>query len=269
MIQTSDSGYALVGSTASLGISTVLFVKTDVAGNMQWNRTYGRQQQPNGDLAQSVIQTSDGGYAFAGASWNKALGAHDLFIVKTDAGGNMDWNLTYIRDTSGGSLDWGHAFSVTQTNDGGYMIGASVRHHPDHSTGDWDGWLIKTDANGTVQWDKPYGGSSDEGIHGVLQTGDGGYIFVGTTLSYGSGSGDVWLVKTNDNGIQQWAKTFGGSNWDDGNSIAKTSDGGYIIGAATSSFGAGSWDFWIIKTDANGNQQWTDTFGGAKDDRAL
>jgi len=267
VIETSDGGYALVGRI-SVSPSAVLFVKADAAGNMQWNRTYGRQQQPNGDLASSVIQTSDGGYVLAGASWNQARGAHDLFLVKTDSSGNMQWNLTYIRDASGGSLDWGHAFSVIQTNDGGYMVGAGVRHHPDHPTGDWDGWLVKTDANGTVQWDKPYGGSSDEGVHEVLQASDGGYIFVGTTLSYGSGSGDVWLVKTDGSGNQQWAKTFGGSNWDDGNSIAKTSDGGYIIGAATSSFGAGSWDFWLVKTDVNGNQQWTETFGGANEDRA-
>jgi len=268
VIETSDGGYALVGRTMSVSPSAVLFVKTDAAGNMQWNRTYGRQQQPNGDLASSVIQTNDGGYALAGASWNQARGAHGLFLVKTDSSGNMQWNLTYIRDTSGGYLDWGHAFSVIQTNDGGYMVGAGVRHHPDHSTGDWDGWLVKTDAIGTVQWDKPYGGSSDEGVHEVLQASDGGYIFVGTTLSYGVGSGEVWLVKTDGSGNQQWARTFGGSNWDDGNSIAKTSDGGYIIGAATSSFGAGSWDFWLVKTDVNGNQQWTETFGGANEDIA-
>jgi len=265
VVETSDSGYALVGTTTSLGAGNQDFwlVKTDVSGNVQWNKTYGRLYD---DVAYSAIQTSDGGYALTGPSWNQTRGAHDLFLVKTDANGNMQWNLTYIPDSSGGSLDWGHPYSVIQTTDGGYILSGSVRHHPLHPTGDWDGWLVKTDANGKVEWDRPYGGGSDEGAHEVLQTSDGGYIFVGTTLSYGAGSGDAWLVKTDDKGNQQWFKTFGGSNWDDGWSISKTLDGGYIIGGVTRSFGAGNYDFWLIKTDANGNQQWAKTYGGINED---
>lgn len=267
VIQTEDGGYAVVGRTTILGISAVLFVKTDAAGNMQWNRTYGRQQYPNGDLASSIIQTSDRGYALAGASWNQARGAHDLFLVKTDTGGNMQWNLTFIRDTSGGYLDWGHAFCVIQADDGGYMVGASVRHHPDHSTGDWDGWLVKTDANGTVQWDRPYGGGSDDGIHDVLQTSGGGYTFVGTTWSFNNGS-QVLVEKVDSSGNQQWVKTYGGPNTEEGSSIAEASDGGYIVGAATTSLGAGDIDFWLLKIDANGNRLWDRTYGGVNADFA-
>jgi PKD repeat protein len=267
VIETSDGGYALVGSTTSFGAGNQDFwlVKTSVSGNVQWNRTYGRLYI---EYANSVIQTSDGGYAVAGASWNQSRNAFDLFLVKTDADGNMEWNLTYIRDNAGGYLDWGVAYSIIQTIDGGYIISGSVRHHPDHPTGDWDGWLVKTDANGTVEWDRPYGGGADEGAHDILQTVDGGYIFVGTTVSYGAGSGDVWLVKTDAVGNQQWVKTFGGSNWDDGWSISNTSDGGYIIGGATRSFGAGSYDFWLVKTDANGTQLWTKSYGGINEDFA-
>jgi len=267
VIETADGGYALVGSTTSFGAGNRDFwlVKTDMSGNVLWNRTYGR---PYIDDAYSIIQTSDGGYVVAGASWNESRNAFDLFLVKTDTEGNMEWNLTYIRDNSGGYLDWGCASSIVQTTDGGYILAGSVRHHPDHPTGDWDAWLVKTDSNGTVEWDRPYGGGADEGAHDVLQTIDGGYIFVGTTVSYGAGSGDVWLVKTDASGIPQWTKTFGGSNWDDGWSISNTSDGGYIIGGATSSFGAGSYDFWLIKTDANGTQQWSKSYGDIDEDFA-
>lgn len=270
LIQTSDGGYALVGSTTSLGVSAVLLVKTDAVGNMQWNKTYGRQQSPHGDLAQSIIQTSDGGYAFAGASWNQARGAHDLFLVKTDASGNMQWNLTYIRDTSGGSFDWGHAFSVIQTNDNGYIVCGSVRHHPDHPTGDWDAWVVRLSNTGQVLWDKPYFSGSDDGGGGIIQTSDGGYAFVGATQSWGGYGGKMWLVKIAANGNQQWVQTYGGGGGptDNAFSVVQTSDGGYVIAGVTYAFGAVNGDFCLIRTDSSGNQLWVKTYGGTSEDAA-
>ncbi len=97
--------------------------------------------------------------------------------------------------------------------------------------------------------------------YSVQQTNDGGYIVAGITVSYRNGA-DAWLIKVNANGFKEWDKTFGGSGDDYAVSIQQTTDGGYIIGGFTDSYGADLTDAWIIKTDANGNKKWEKTFGG-------
>jgi predicted secreted protein len=117
-----------------------------------------------------------------------------------------------------------------------------------------------------VIWNKTYGGvSTDEGWM-VQHINNRGYILIGYTVSYGSGSADIWLIKTDAEGNQQWSKTYGGRGNDQSRAVQQTSDGGYIIGATTQSFGAGGDDIWVIKTDASGNIVWQKTFGGTNQD---
>jgi hypothetical protein len=129
--------------------------------------------------------------------------------------------------------------------------------------------LIKTDAKGNIQWAKTYEtyGSWDIAIS-VQQTSDGGYIVAGFTESFGAGGGDIFLIKTDANGNIIWAKTYGGIYTDSATSVQQTSDGGYIVAGATWSFGAGNGDFFLIKTDANGNIIWAKTYGGTSYDLA-
>jgi hypothetical protein len=216
------------------------------------------------DYAYSVRQTSDGGYIVAGYTLSSGAGSFDAFLVKTNANGNPIWSKTY--DVYHGlpfrSSDY--AYSVQQTSDGGYILAgytSSFMVGPDI-------FLIKTDANGNIQWSKTYGGASYDYAHSVRQTSDGGYIVAGYTNSFGASSFEIFLIKTDANGNIIWAKTYGGTYWDEASSVQQTLDGGYIVAGFTPSFGAGGWDIFLIKTDANGNIIWAKTYGGTDDDRA-
>ncbi|HUS73320.1 MAG TPA: hypothetical protein VMY06_09670 [Sedimentisphaerales bacterium] len=252
--QTSDGGYIIAGYTYSFGTESldVYLIKTDPNGNSQWQKTFGGSGR---DVGHSVQQTSDGGYIIAGSIDSYGTDA-DVYVIKTDSGGNLQWQKTF-----GGIYgDWGR--SVQQTTDGGYIIAGYTNSY---GAGDNDVYLIKTDPNGNKKWQKTFGGSDSEHGSSVQQTSDGGYIITGITWSYGAGWADVYLIKTDPNGDSQWQKTFGGSDPDTGSSIQQTSDSGYIITGSTVSYGAGG-DVYLIKTDPNGNSQWQMTFGGSKSD---
>jgi hypothetical protein len=256
--ETMDGGYAIAGWTDSFGVQTDFWlVKTDAAGNMEWNKTYGRQYY---DMAYSAQQTSDEGYIMAGrtASFIPEVGAlrDDFWLVKTDANGNMEWNKTY------GGRDWDLAFSVQQTGEGGYVVTGWTSSF---GAGGNDFWLVKTDANGNMEWNKTYGSKGFEEPYSVQQTGDGGYIIAGIISAHRE---DFWLVKTDSEGNMQWNKTYGGSEIDGAGSVLQTSDGGYIVAGFTYSFGSGGADFWLVKTDANGNMEWNKTYGGSLNDFA-
>jgi hypothetical protein len=165
---------------------------------------------------------------------------YDALLIKTDANGNVQWAKTY------GGANWDYATSVQQTSDGGYIVAGLTESFG--SGGDI--FLIKTDANGNVQWAKTYFGGWPESVR---QTSDGGYILSGYIYIGPWPNYDIFLIKTYANGNVQWAKIYGGTYYDVASSVQQTSDGGYIVVGTTESFGVGSADILLIKTDANGN----------------
>jgi predicted secreted protein len=250
IVQTSEGGYAIFGITRSFGAGNSDFwlIKTDAAGDMQWNRTYG------GALAErssEMRQTADGGYVMAGSTKSFGAGNEDFWIVKTDSVGNMQWNKTY------GGTGTDRGWSIVETTDGGYAVGGWTTSF---GAGGTDAWLIKTDATGNMQWNKTFGGSGTDYGLSLAQTGDGGYTFLGSTTSFGAGSTDLWLIKTDSGGNMQWNKTYGTTEFEEGYGMKPTSDGGYIIGATTGPFVA--LNAWLVKTDGSGNMQWNKTYGG-------
>jgi len=126
--------------------------------------------------------------------------------------------------------------------------------------------FFKTSVKAMITFERTYGGINSDLGYSVQQTQDGGYIIAGETESYGAGLIDVYLIKTDSLGDTLWTRTFGGTSWDYGRSVAQTSDGGYIITGYTWSYGAGYADVYLIKTDPLGNTLWTRTFGGIDGD---
>jgi hypothetical protein len=148
---------------------------------------------------------------------------------------------------------------VIQTSDGGYV---PVGRTDSFGAGSWDFWLVKTDALGVMQWNRTYGGAHYDYAFSVVQTTDGGYAMAGYTQSFGAGSSDAWLVKTDSSGNVQWSRTYGGTDSDDAWSVVQTADGGYALAGQQRSLTTAGWyDFWLVKTDANGNMQWNKTYG--------
>jgi hypothetical protein len=218
-------------------------------------KTYGGAYY---DVAYSVQQTSDGGYIVAGVTHSFSAGGYDIFLIKTDANGNVQWAKTY-----GGTSGDG-AFPVQQTSDGGYIVAGVTNSF---GAGGSDVFLIKTDTSGNIVWAKTYGGTNDDRATFVQQTSDGGYIVAGWTRSFGAGYTDIFLIKTDTSGNIVWAKTYGGTSYDWAYSVQQTSDNGYIVGGYTGSFGVGT-NIFLIKTDTNGNIVWAKTYRGAHWDYA-
>ena len=273
VVELSDGGYAIVGYTKASGEYEYWLVKTDENGNMEWNRTYRGAHTGSGSISlgdRSLVATSDGGCVLAcytnsfGTDWN------DFWLIKIDAYGNMEWNKTY------GGPENDRAYAVVETPDGGYAI-AGETNCTSECSGMGDFLLVKTDEYGNMEWNRTYTRTPQNlgfllPAFSLVTTSDGGYALVGSTGVdgvEGIWGIDVLLIKTDESGNVEWNQTYGGTEDIDWvSSMVETSDGGYVIGGNTASSGAGNYDFWLFKTDADGNMQWKKTCGGTGDDRA-
>lgn len=246
--QTSDGGYILAGTISSgngdvlsfYGVKDIWVVKLDSLGNITWQKTLGGS---GWEEANSIEQTSDGGYIIAGTS-NSANGditgnngGYDYWIVKISPTGILQW-----QKSLGGSLT-DKAYSIKQTPDGGFIIaGASNSTNGDitGNNGGYDYWIVKLFSTGDIQWQKSFGGSYDSYAMGVDNTTDGGYIITGCS-QYLNQEGnpplniplEYLILKLNAFGNVEWQNHYGGSFIIIASSIQQTSDGGYILGGQT------------------------------------
>ncbi len=258
IIQTTDSGYALVGYTFSFGagLNDIYVVKLDMSGALHWTTTVGGSII---DEAYSIIQTADGGYAVAATTLSFGTGRNDMYVLRLDANGTLKWSRTI-----GGSMAE-RALSITRTTDGGLAVAGAT---DSFGAGSGDMYIVKLDSSGVLQWSRTLGAVSADIPLSIIQTADGGYALAGYTFSFGAGQNDVYIVKLDSSGTLQWNRTVGGTNYDYGQSIIQTADGGYAVAGYTQSFGAGNYDTYIVKLDSSGTLQWNRTIGGTNVDYA-
>ncbi|MPR33960.1 esterase/lipase family protein [Salmonirosea aquatica] len=318
--QTSDGGYIVAGFSNSIdgdvtgnhgarGVfdrpswsDDIWVVKLSPQGQIQWQKSLGGRGD---ERAESIQQTSDGGYIVAGYSDSEdgdVSGHHhpsgyvgffyDYWIVKLNPQGQIQWEKSLSRFSFNDK-----AYSIQQTSDGGYIV-AGESDSLINNRSDSNYWVVKLDQQGQILWQKSLGGSNDDKAKSIQQTSDGGYIVAGSSNSndgdvsgnhigvdffgFPAWSSDFWIVKLSSQGQILWQKSLGGSNYDVATSVQQTSDGGYIVAGDSYSndgdiFGHHEptgyppgpfFDQWIVKLDPQGQIQWQKSLGGPKDDNA-
>lgn len=226
VIQCTDNNFVAVGSKSAQGTTYPDFRihKFDGGANTLWSYSYIAESATAGT---EVVQRPDGGYIAVGTVLEETTNA--LYCIINPDGTSE--TLISIGDTAGTDV----ATSVTKAQTGGYVFAGYTNST---GMGSYDFWLRKLNDAGTTVWGHTYGGTAVERAEDVILTSDGGFALTGSTLSFGAGSSDIWLVKTDSLGNAQWSWVFGGTGSETGYSIVQTIDGCYYIAGSTSSWGS-------------------------------
>jgi uncharacterized delta-60 repeat protein len=244
--QTSDGGFIAAGETSSFGdeFYDAWVLKLFSNGDIEWQKTYGGSSP---DYVYSIQQTSDGGFIAAGQTSSFGAGSSDAWVLKLFSNGDIEWQKTY----GGTEYEAGlMSSSIQKTVDGGYILATSTRSF---DGGDMDCWLLKLSPVGDIAWQRAYGGISDDDVHSIQQTSDGGFIVAGQTSSFGAGNDDCSILKLSSEGDIEWQKTYGGTADDNAYSIQQTNDGGYIVAGFTGSFSDVLREALILRLNSDGD----------------
>ncbi|WP_171036583.1 T9SS type A sorting domain-containing protein [Dyadobacter sediminis] len=281
---TADGGFLLGGysnedsgrskSEPSRGSFDYWILKIDKNGNKLWDKTIGGTGQ---DYLSSMIPGSDGGFLLGGTSNSPASGekstrsyANDFWLVKIDSTGEIRWDKT-IGGTGADALS-----TMLASEDGGYVLGGTSTSQKsrdksenarDNNSYKGDYWIVKTDPDGGIVWDKTLGGDSKDELSSMVATADGGYLLGGTSRSAATGEksevsrdpgfekADFWVIKVNSLGTKLWDKTLGGSTIDHLSGILPVSGGSYMLGGYSDSEPGndksaalkGYTDYWVVQ----------------------
>lgn len=299
-----DGGYIVAGTLFEgdaetwEGESDYWVFKLDAAGEITWQKTYGGSAQ---EQSKRISKAQGGGYFIAGESTSNDgdVGGHygssyyrDWWVIKIDEAGEIIWEKNL-----GGAADE-FMYDGFATEDGGFICvgqtasidGDVVGNH--NATGyTSDGWVVKLDAAGNIDWQKCYGGFGGTGLIGIDATPDGGYVIVGETEALGGdvplqpypvmAKLDAWVIKTDATGNIEWSQLYGGSEMDGFSSLELTESGGYIMTGFTDSADGDisfnhtvpsmAWakrDVWVVEIDATGELLWEKTYGGTGNEMA-
>ena len=246
ILQKSDSSFIILGSSGN----DILLVEADRYGNINWNQTYGGSQL---DQAYHIVQTPDGGFIISGSTESFGFGGSDIRLTKTDANGLIEWN-KYL-----GSNYNEYGGQILISDDGGYFVIGDRSFDGDENQ---DIWLIKTNSQGDTLWTKTFGGQGFEHGTDIIHTEDNGFIILGSTTSFGNGGADIYIIKTDSIGNEQWSQNYGDGSDDYGQSIIQTYDGGFAIKFIIESFGEGNTSTGLLRINSIGDIIWSKTYGG-------
>jgi hypothetical protein len=324
IVECRSGGYAIIGGSISFGNSStaVWLLRINANGELIWNQTFGGV---NGDSGTALQECSDGGFIITGYSRTYTHGRQDIWLIRTDAAGNLVWHQYF------GGFDTDHGMDVIEVSDGGFALIGNTRSFgsvdpatqirtydiwlirtTDNGLPLWnrtygfenddiaralvelegggflilgdlnsnyefvgtdpgwdftsDGWLIRTDATGQVVWNRTYAGEGHDFVRSIIPLSEGGFAIAGFSQSYGTGSYDGWFIQTDALGNDLSNLTYGGSSEDLLQTILRCDDGGFALVGYTFSTGMGAGDVWMVRTDTMGNELWTQTFGGSRDE---
>ncbi len=256
VMETADGNICVSGNEGSFGGGGTdgCVIMVDLEGDEIWSVNYGGIGY---DRFYSLIQVEDG-FVTGGYTGSIGAGQFDYWLFKMDEEGDQVWSRSF------GGRDFERSGTTVQTTNGGFaMVGNTLSF----GAGGSDGWLVVTDEDGQQDWTAPYGGNGEDYLSGAVSIEDGGFVLAGRTGSEGEGGLDAWLFQVNNEGEEIWSHTYGGDEDDNILSMKQTSDGGYIMAGYTASFAEDGSDFWLIKTDEDGEEIWSRTYDQGTDEQ--
>jgi|GEM_PF-922970 len=261
VIQTPDQGFIMCGTTESFGAgqTDILVIKTDDAGIVQWSKAYG---STGNDFGVGIKKDPAGGYVVAGYTYGLSQDTltDDFLLFRINSSGVVAWSKTY----GGAANDEAHALAVMP--DSGFVIAGTTSSFGGVTS--QAGYVVRTDANGTMLWAKAITQNSDQQLFAVDVTNDGGCVVTGYTYVSSFRLFDIFAARLDASGNKQWIRNYGGSNSEQGFSVKQSLTGGFVIAGYTASFGTGQDDAFILRTQENGDVTWFNTYGTTDAERA-
>ena len=237
VIECSDGGFAIIGCRSYSGThgwtSDILLVRTESDGSLRWLQEFDFLNES--DEARALIECSDGGFTFVGYSRGIDF-QRKLLLVRTDDSGILLWHSFYNE-----TITFDDHFGLVACRNGDYAILCQLYNY---TNADYDLWLIRTDEFGNHLWNTTYITSGMQRASDLIECNDGGFALAGQSHT------DSWnglIVRTDNVGNHLWNYTFGGAGGDEVEAIVETGDGGFALAGTTQSYGAGSYDMWLIR----------------------